>query len=35
MTLAGLAPSYRGRVLVPVLARVHKAGAVDLVTVGW
>ncbi len=33
MTLAGLAPSYRGRVLVPVLAAVHKAGAVDLVTV--
>lgn len=33
MTLAGLAPSYRGRVLVPVLAGVHKAGAVDLVTV--
>ncbi len=33
MTLAGLAPSYRGRVLVPVLADVHAAGAVDLVTV--
>jgi S-DNA-T family DNA segregation ATPase FtsK/SpoIIIE len=33
MTLAGLAPSYRGRVLVPVLAGVHAAGAVDLVTV--
>jgi DNA segregation ATPase FtsK/SpoIIIE, S-DNA-T family len=33
MTLAGLAPSYRGRVLVPVLAAVHRAGAVDLVTV--
>jgi S-DNA-T family DNA segregation ATPase FtsK/SpoIIIE len=33
MTLAGLAPSYRGRVLVPVLSAVHKSGAVDLVTV--
>ncbi len=33
MTLAGLAPSYRGRVLVPVLAAVRNAGAVDLVTV--
>ncbi len=33
MTLAGLAPSYRGRVLVPVLAGVHAAGAVDLVRV--
>jgi S-DNA-T family DNA segregation ATPase FtsK/SpoIIIE len=33
MTLAGLAPSYRGRVLVPVLADVRAAGAVDLVTV--
>ena len=33
MTLAGLAPTYRGRVLVPVLAAVHAAGAVDLVTV--
>jgi S-DNA-T family DNA segregation ATPase FtsK/SpoIIIE len=33
MTLAGLAPSYRGRVLVPVLAGVHAAGSVDLVTV--
>ena len=33
MTLSGLAPAYRGRVLVPVLARVHAAGAVDLVTV--
>jgi S-DNA-T family DNA segregation ATPase FtsK/SpoIIIE len=33
MTLAGLAPSYRGRVLVPVLKAVHAAGAVDLVTV--
>jgi DNA segregation ATPase FtsK/SpoIIIE, S-DNA-T family len=33
MTLAGLAPSYRGHVLVPVLAGVHAAGAVDLVRV--
>ncbi|HEY0935668.1 MAG TPA: cell division protein FtsK, partial [Trebonia sp.] len=33
MTLAGLAPSYRGRVLVPVLVTVRAAGAVDLVTV--
>jgi DNA segregation ATPase FtsK/SpoIIIE, S-DNA-T family len=33
LTLAGLAPSYRGRVLVPVLADVRAAGAVDLVTV--
>jgi S-DNA-T family DNA segregation ATPase FtsK/SpoIIIE len=33
LTLAGLAPSYRGRVLVPVLAGVCAAGAVDLVTV--
>jgi S-DNA-T family DNA segregation ATPase FtsK/SpoIIIE len=33
MTLAGLAPTYRGRVLAPVLATVHAAGAVDLVTV--
>jgi DNA segregation ATPase FtsK/SpoIIIE, S-DNA-T family len=33
MTLAGLAPSYRGRVLVPVLAAVHRTGAVDLVAV--
>jgi S-DNA-T family DNA segregation ATPase FtsK/SpoIIIE len=33
MTLAGLAPSYRGRVLVPVLAGVRAAGAVDLVSV--
>ena len=34
MTLAGLAPLYRGRVLVPVLAGVRAASAVDLVTVG-
>jgi S-DNA-T family DNA segregation ATPase FtsK/SpoIIIE len=33
LTLAGLAPSYRGRVLVPVLVGVRAAGAVDLVTV--
>ena len=33
MTLAGLAPTYRGRVLVPVLVGVRAAGAVDLVTV--
>jgi S-DNA-T family DNA segregation ATPase FtsK/SpoIIIE len=33
MTLAGLAPSYRGRVLVPVLVDVRAAGAVDLVMV--
>ncbi len=33
LTLAGLAPSYRGRVLVPVLADVRAVGAVDLVTV--
>jgi DNA segregation ATPase FtsK/SpoIIIE, S-DNA-T family len=34
MTLAGLAPTYRGRVMLPVLADVRRAGAVDLVTVG-
>jgi hypothetical protein len=33
MTLAGLAPSYRGRVLVPVLTDVRTSGSVDLVTV--
>ncbi len=33
MTLAGLAPSYRGRVLVPVLVSVQASGSVDLVTV--
>jgi len=33
MTLAGLAPAYRGRVLVPVLVGVRAAGSVDLVTV--
>jgi S-DNA-T family DNA segregation ATPase FtsK/SpoIIIE len=34
MTLAGLAPLYRARVLLPVLADVRALGAVDLVTVG-
>jgi DNA segregation ATPase FtsK/SpoIIIE, S-DNA-T family len=34
MTLAGLAPAYRGKDMLPVLAGVHAAGAVDLVTVG-
>jgi len=34
MTLAGLAPDYRGQPLLPVLDRVHRAGAVDLVRVG-
>src|SRR5271166_6296302 len=34
MTLAGLAPDYRGQLMLPVLDRVHKAGAVDLVRVG-
>ena len=34
LTLAGLAPAYRGRVMLPVLDPVHRAGAVDLVTVG-
>jgi S-DNA-T family DNA segregation ATPase FtsK/SpoIIIE len=33
MTLAGLAPSYRQRVLLPELARVRALGTVDLVTV--
>ena len=33
MTLAGLAPSYRGRVLVPLLVGVQAADSVDLVTV--
>jgi S-DNA-T family DNA segregation ATPase FtsK/SpoIIIE len=33
MTLSGLAPTYRGRVLVPLLVGVQAAGAVDLVTV--
>jgi len=34
MTLAGLAPMYRGKAMLPVLGRVRAAGAVDLVTVG-
>ncbi len=34
MTLAGLAPDYRGQPILPVLDRVHRAGAVDLVRVG-
>jgi S-DNA-T family DNA segregation ATPase FtsK/SpoIIIE len=34
MTLAGLAPAYRGQDILPVLAAVHMSGAVDLVTVG-
>jgi S-DNA-T family DNA segregation ATPase FtsK/SpoIIIE len=34
MTLAGLAPLYGGRVLLPVLGDVHMDGAVDLVPVG-
>ncbi|HEV2373653.1 MAG TPA: FtsK/SpoIIIE domain-containing protein [Streptosporangiaceae bacterium] len=33
MTLAGLAPTYRGKVMLPVLGRVRVTGAVDLVTV--
>ena len=34
MILAGLAPEYRGRPMLPVLADVHRSGAVDLVRVG-
>lgn len=34
MTLAGLAPMYRGKVMLPVLGKVRACGAVDLVTVG-
>ena len=34
MTLAGLAPDYRGQPVLPVLDRVHRAGAVDLVRAG-
>lgn len=34
MTLAGLAPVYRGRVMLPVLGKVRVTGAVDLATVG-
>ena len=33
MTLAGLAPDYRGQSMLPVLGRVHRAGSVDLVRV--
>ncbi len=33
MTFGGLAPSYRGRVLMPVLAGVRASRAIDLVTV--
>jgi hypothetical protein len=34
MTLAGLAPDYREQPMLPVLNRVRRAGAVDLVRVG-
>jgi S-DNA-T family DNA segregation ATPase FtsK/SpoIIIE len=34
MTLAGLAPDYRGQPMLPVLSKVHRAGSVDLVRVG-
>jgi S-DNA-T family DNA segregation ATPase FtsK/SpoIIIE len=34
MTLAGLAPAYRGQPMLPVLAGVHRNGSVDLVRVG-
>src|SRR4029077_10104964 len=34
MTLAGLAPDYRGQPMLPVLGKVHRTGAVDLVRVG-
>jgi S-DNA-T family DNA segregation ATPase FtsK/SpoIIIE len=34
MTLAGLAPEYRGQPMLPILGRVHRVGAVDLVHVG-
>jgi S-DNA-T family DNA segregation ATPase FtsK/SpoIIIE len=34
MTLAGLAPDYRGQLMLPVLGQVHGAGFVDLVRVG-
>jgi S-DNA-T family DNA segregation ATPase FtsK/SpoIIIE len=33
MTLAGLAPTFRGKVMLPVLGTVRAAGSVDLVTV--
>jgi hypothetical protein len=34
MTLAGLAPDYRGQPVLPVLGTAHRAGAVDLVRAG-
>ena len=34
MTLAGLAPDYRGQPMLPVLDGVRRAGAVDLVRIG-
>src|SRR5712671_3667402 len=34
MTLAGLAPDYRGQPMLPILGTVHRAGAVDLVRAG-
>ena len=34
MTLAGLAPDYRGQPMLPVLAAVRRTGATDLVRVG-
>ena len=34
MTLAGLAPDYRGQPMLPVFGWVHRAGAVDLVRAG-
>jgi DNA segregation ATPase FtsK/SpoIIIE, S-DNA-T family len=34
MTLARLAPDYCGQPVLPVLGRVHRSGAVDLVRVG-
>ncbi len=33
MTLAGLAPTYRARGMLPVLVAVHRDGAADLITV--
>ncbi len=33
MTIAGLAPSYRGQVMLPVLGRVRGAGCTDRVSV--
>jgi DNA segregation ATPase FtsK/SpoIIIE, S-DNA-T family len=34
MTLAGLAPKYRGQGMLPLLGQVHRDGAADLVMVG-